>query len=746
MLFLVTVPATNERGPRYMEKALAAIHQARLRRPVTFRFGALQGQIGLFIQCHPRDRETVLEPIIASYPQCSISPIAAATPAAAGESWSSDVELKPELFPILRHAQFEDPLNHNLADPVSGLLRAILPDQSLECRIEICVRKATRHRAHTARAAVRLLDREFFRHHHGIAGFFAHRVTRPRGWRLAWLLGWAAWCTPQSNRTALETSASRQHDREEDLQAAAEKLGGHLFETRIRLSVHAPADCKVQAVQRLERMVGALGAFTKSRLATFSATKPRRDSRAKQRLTSFLLSHEELATLWHPPTAAAQAERMQSSEFQELEAPAVLHSEGEGTVVLGRVRFRDDERLAGLALEDRRRHLCIIGKTGMGKTTLIQNMVAADMQAGRGVCLVDPHGDLAESIAALVPSQRTNDVILFDAASRELTLGFNPLECHDPSRIDQVTSGVVSAFKKINSSWGPRLEDTLRNAVFAIVERGGNLMTVMQLLGERPFREQLVPSIADPVVRSFWLHEFASWSDNYRTEAVAAIQNKLRPFLTSTNLRAIVSQPGRTLNLRAVMDEGQILIVNLSKGRLGEDNSTLLGAFIITSLQQAAMTRANVPEADRRDFFLYVDEFQNFTTGSFASVLSEARKFRLSLIIAHQYLSQVDEETASAVFGNVGSLVAFQVGSDDAERLAIQLGKYPGQLGPENLTGLPKYTAYTRLLIDGMPSKPFSLTTLPPPVNALDPDRAAIVRRVSRRRFASDTAPPHVQV
>ena len=240
----------------------------------------------------------------------------------------------------------------------------------------------------------------------------------------------------------------------------------------------------------------------------------------------------------------------------------------------------------------------------MGKTTLIQNMIAEDIAAGRGVCLVDPHGDLAESIASLVPSHRTNDVILFDVASRDYVVGFNPLASRDPSRVDQVTSGVVSAFKKLHDSWGPRLEDTLRNAVFATVEQGGNLVSVMRLLGERPYRERMVPQIRDEVVRSFWIHEFASWSDNYRTEAVAAIQNKIRPFLTNTTMRAIVSHPGRSLDLRQVMDKGQVLIVNLSKGRVGEDNATLLGAFLVTNLQQAAMTRADVPEAERRDFFL----------------------------------------------------------------------------------------------------------------------------------------------
>ena len=361
-------------------------------------------------------------------------------------------------------------------------------------------------------------------------------------------------------------------------------------------------------------------------------------------------------------------------------------------------------------------------------------MVAADMRAGNGVCLIDPHGDLADSIASLVPKHRTNDVMLFDAGSDDMTIGFNPLACSDPSRIDQVTSGVVSAMKKLYESWGPRLEDTLRNAVFAIVERGGNLMSVMQLLGDKEYREQLVPLINDPVIRSFWVREFASWSDNYRTEAVAAIQNKLRPFVVHSKIRAIVTHPAPALDCRRIMDEGRVLIASLSKGRLGEDNATLLGALLVTSIQQAAMTRADIPESERRDFYMYVDEFQNFTTGSFASILSEARKYRLSLIVAHQYLSQLTDETADAVFGNVGSIVAFQVGNDDAQRLAEQLGKYPGQIAPENLTGLPKYTAYARLLVDGMPSSPFSMQTLPPP-QEIDSDRAAIIRGVMARRF-----------
>jgi hypothetical protein len=586
---------------------------------------------------------------------------------------------------------------------------------------------------------VRRLDREFFRHRHRLAGYFARNYTRGHILGIAWLLGRLSLRTAASERRTLETTTSRVHEREEDLQAAADKVGSHLFETQIQLIVSAPAEERERAVERLQSLVGAFGAFTRSRLARFIASPVRRGT--SLRCPSFLLSHEELATIWHPPVASSGTEKLKTTAFTEFEAPAILPNLDElGAVTLGRVRFRDDARLVGLDLEARRRHIYIVGKTGMGKTTLLQNMLVSDMRTGRGVGLIDPHGDLAESLVGLVPKHRTNDVILFNVGSPDHVLGFNPLACTDPSRIDLVTSSVVSALKKMHDSWGPRLEDTLRNAVFAIVEHGGNLLDVMRLLGEKAYRERTVIRIQDEVARSFWLNEFASWSDNYRTEAVAAIQNKVRPFLSNRIVRAILTAPGAGLNLRKVMDDGKILIVNLSKGRIGEDNSNLLGAFLVSSIQQAAMTRSDLPEAERRDWTCYVDEFQNFQTGSFDSVLSEARKYRLNLVCVHQYLSQLSDTIANAIFGNVGSMVAFQVGTDDAVKLAEQFGQFPEQIGPENLTGLPKYTAFARLLIDGTPSQPFTIQTLPP-TPELDLGRAEIVRRVLQRRLSKDPLP-----
>lgn len=722
-----------------MERAFAAIHQANYDRlPITLEYGTHDGETGLFLRMSDVLRDLVLSPITANYPNCSTIPVRSKEGTdSTWETWSAELDLLPDLFPILRHAQFEDLLNGTFADPISSVLRTIKPDGRLHSRIEIVITPTRAIRCRFATQAVKRLDQDFFHRHHRIAHYYASRITQRRGWFLPWILGLIVARTSTRSHRTLDTSASRLHDREDDLIAASEKIGGHLFDTRIRLIVQTAPDDHRVGYDRVRQMAGAFGSFTKSRLATFHLRHFGKGIQSIPRGPGFLMSHEELATLFHPPTAAAAPERMTVNEFVELEAPTKLPPISEkGSVQLGRVRFRDDQRPVTLSLEDRRRHLYIVGKTGMGKTTLIQNMIRSDLLCGHGVCLVDPHGDLAETVVGLVPKHRTNDVVLFDAAGQDQAISFNPLACPDPSHIDRVTSSVVSAFKKLHDSWGPRLEDTLRNAVFATVEQGGNLMAVMRLLGERAYREQAVTKIRDDVVRRFWTQEFAFWSKAYRTEAVAAIQNKIRPFLTNTNIRSIVSQDGDSLNLRGIMDTGKILIVNLSKGRMGEDNATLLGAFLVTSIQQAAMTRADQPEGSRRDFFLYVDEFQNFTTGSFASVLSEARKYRLSLIVAHQYLSQLDQQTADAVWGNVGSMVAFQVGSDDAAILSQQLAKHRDQITTENLTGLPKFSAYTRLLIDGVPSNPFSMRTLPPPADSFDTERADIIRRTSQRRHA----------
>ncbi len=432
-----------------------------------------------------------------------------------------------------------------------------------------------------------------------------------------------------------------------------------------------------------------------------------------------------------------QVPTLNVAPYRQLEPPIGLPDprREQGIVTLGRTNFRDHHRPFGVRPDDRRRHLYIVGKTGMGKSTLLLNMLADDIAAGRGCCLVDPHGDLAESLLAQVPSKRTNDVVYFDAGDQNHPLAFNPLANCNPQARPLVTSGILTAFKKIwGDFFGPRMEHIFRNCLLALLETpDASLVSLVQLLGDGAYRRSVVQRIRDPVVRSFWLNEFAGMPQKLQAEAIAPIQNKVGQFVSSPLLRHILGQPRSTIDLRQIMDCGQVLIVNLSKGRVGEDASSLLGSLLITSLQLAAMSRADVREDQRPDFHLYVDEFQHFAAESFATVLSEARKYRLSLTLANQYLAQMDEATGAAVFGNAGSLVSFQVGADDAEVLAAQLGAV---VTPQDIQALPKYEAYARLLIDGLPSRPFSMRTLSPAPAAADLHRAEIIRRMSRRRYA----------
>ena len=408
-------------------------------------------------------------------------------------------------------------------------------------------------------------------------------------------------------------------------------------------------------------------------------------------------------------------------------------------IIIGERHGWGDPQPFGISPVDQRQHVYVIGKTGTGKSTLLRNMIIQHITLGHGVGLIDPHGDLAESLLDCVPPHRTNDVVVFDAGDTDHPLSFNVLDCPFPSLRPLVASGVLSAFKKLyGDSWGPRLEHILRNALLALLDvPGTSLVSLLRLLSESRFRAEIANRVSDPVVRAFWQREFAGMHLKLQIEAVAPIQNKVGHFVSSSILRNIIGQSRNALPLRRLMDEGKVLLCNLSKGRIGDDASTLLGSFLVTAIQLAAMSRANVPERERRDFWLYVDEFQNFATESFASILSEARKYRLGLTVANQYLAQIDEPTLHALFGNVGTLVAFQAGARDAELLAEQFGS---ELAVQDLLRLPRYQAYVRLLIDGMPSPPFSMRTLPPPVSRRRVARPAVIRRTSRHRYARPRA------
>lgn len=379
----------------------------------------------------------------------------------------------------------------------------------------------------------------------------------------------------------------------------------------------------------------------------------------------------------------------------------------------------------------------LIGKTGMGKSTILENMIVEDINAGRGVAIVDPHGDLAEKIIEFIPNHRINDVIYFNPSDIDYPIAFNVVEQVDPHLRHLVASGLIGVFQKLwADSWGPRLEYILRNAILAILDYpGSTLLGVTRMLSDKSFRKKVIEKIQDPVVKAFWVNEFAGYADKFAAEAVSPIQNKVGQFLSSSLIRNIVGQVKSSIDLRSVMDDGKILIMNLSKGRIGEDNSELLGSMMITKIQLAAMSRVNVPESERHDFYLYVDEFQNFATDSFANILSEARKYRLNLILAHQYIEQLSEKVKPAVFGNVGSMIVFRVGAIDAEELVKE---FTPVFTEEDIVNLPKYEFYIKLMIDGVSSDPFSARGLPPLTNEQKTDNHEKVIKVSRERYASD--------
>ncbi len=375
--------------------------------------------------------------------------------------------------------------------------------------------------------------------------------------------------------------------------------------------------------------------------------------------------------------------------------------------------FRNQYRRFGIKTDDRRRHMYLIGKTGMGKSTVLENMIVEDIRQGKGVAVVDPHGDLAEKIIKYIPAHRVKDVIYFNPADVDYPLSFNVVEQVEPHLRHLVASGLIGVFQKLwADSWGPRLEYILRNAILAILDYpNSTLLGITRMLSDKSYRKKVVEKIQDPVVKAFWTKEFAGYADKFASEAVSPIQNKVGQFLSSSLIRNIVGQVHSSINLREIMDDGKVLIMNLSKGRIGEDNSELLGSMIITKIQLAAMSRVDIDEADRRDFYLYVDEFQNFATNSFANILSEARKYRLNLIMGHQYIEQLDEKVKFAVFGNVGTLVVFRVGAADAEELVKE---FTPVFTEEDLVNLPKYNMCLKLMIDGIASDPFSARGLPP--------------------------------
>jgi type IV secretory pathway TraG/TraD family ATPase VirD4 len=411
----------------------------------------------------------------------------------------------------------------------------------------------------------------------------------------------------------------------------------------------------------------------------------------------------------------------------------------EGTLIGVNV-YRGEEQLVRIKEDDRRRHIYMIGKTGTGKTTVFKQMAESDIQAGKGVCYIDPHGDAIDDLLSRIPPERFEDVVLFDPADMDRPCGLNLLEWKKPEEKDFLVGEWIAIFYKLFDPSrigiiGPQWEHWGRNAALTVMEQpgGGTLLEIPRLFTDADFREEAVANVTDPVVKSFWVKQMAQTADFHKSEMLNYFISKFGRFMTNSMMRNIIGQQKSSFDLREIMDKGKILLVNLAKGKIGEINSHLLGLVLVSKIQMAAMSRADIPEKERRDFYLYVDEFQNFTTDSFISILSEARKYRLNLNVTNQYIAQLDEGIRNAVIGNAGTMITFRVGALDAEFLVKE---FEG-LSELDLMNLDNFNAYIKLLIDGVASKPFSLRTIKPSANP-DEETMQTVRRLSRLRFGRE--------
>lgn len=519
----------------------------------------------------------------------------------------------------------------------------------------------------------------------------------------------------------------------------------------VRLMVASPS-ATLPLLPYLQNLAGTFGGFSLAEGNQFHFKKPLFNKTAlvnRMKLRTFkyfehtkqILNSQELATMWHPPgMALAGIKNMAWGKTLKGEPPENLpiikenmaEEEKKDINFFAKTEFKNKETIFGVSAKDRGKHIYIMGKTGAGKSTLIANMAIDDIRKDRGIGIIDPHGDLCETVVDYIPKRRLNDVVYLEPFDTERPFSLNVLETKDPQHRHLIASGIVSIFSKLYAaSWGPRLEYVLRNVVLTLLELpDATLADVLPLLAHQSFRERAIEKITDPVIRDFWVKEFAKYPPKMQAEVVSPIQNKVGQFVTTKMIRNIIGHPKSSISLETIMDEGKILLLNLSQGKLGEDNASLLGAMIITQIQLAAMRRAFKKEEDRRPFFLYVDEFQNFATSSFLKILSEARKYRLSLTLANQYIDQLEEDIQRAIFGNVGTLMTFFVGARDAQVLSKE---FAGLYSDADLVSLGKHEIIIKLSIDFATSFPFPAKTLPLP-KLVNQNKEKIIR-VSKEKY-----------
>lgn len=565
------------------------------------------------------------------------------------------------------------------------------------------------------------------------------------GGGLQWFAGLleALWRPPEQGDSKEATELSeRDKTRISEAEKKATKLG---FQVKIRLAYLG--ESQTNAKLRMQALVGTFKQFNSTNLNGFKASKaafgkeflgPYRKRAFND--AGFILNIEEIASVYHLPHTNVETPNIVWASSKTAEPPAKLpiitgnDSTDDQISAFGVTNFRGINHQFGMLRFDRSRHVYIIGQTGAGKSGLLELFALSDIFHNQGYAIIDPHGDFAIDNMQFIPGSRINDVIYFNPADTAHPLGFNPLEVTDPRQKTNISSEVIGVLKRMfGDSWGPRLEYILRYTILALLDRPETTMLdITRMLTDKKFRKETLEYCKDTVVLQFWNVEFASWNDKFVAEAVAPVLNKVGAFTANPVIRNIIGQPKSTFNIREIMDQGKILIVNLSKGLIGEDNAAILGSFMVTKIQLAAMSRSDIPDIrDRRPFYLYVDEFQNFATDSFATILSEARKYGLNLTVANQYISQMTDNVRDAVFGNVGTMISFRASADDAPILAKQ---FEPNFEPIDILQMHNRHFIINMVIGGEKVPAFSAKTLelPPP----QADNTSLIIEHSRRMYS----------
>ena len=730
VLLVLEIPRTNDKQELAAEQLFASLHgilrdnkELRLsgghQEHISFEIASVNGQIRFYVWV-PKTLQSFVEgQIYSQYPTVQIHQADEDYTEHERDhevAYSTELTLTTDEFlPIRTFQNFE-------VDPLAGITGTLakLETTGEELWIQVLVRPIPDDWQNAADRYINSIKngRMF-----SLPGF---------GGSMQWLIGvlGALWQPPEqgaNQSTAVELS-DRDKTRISEAEKKATKLG---YEVKIRLVYMG--ESQTNAKLRMQALVGTFKQFNSTNLNGFRTVKGvfGKEFIDKYRKRSFIgdgfiLNIEELASVFHLPHTNVETPNIVWASSKTAEPPSklpVLTGEDvndDQISAFGVTNFRGISHQFGMLRYDRSRHVYIIGQTGAGKSGLLELFALSDIFHNQGYAIIDPHGDFAINNMKFIPGSRLNDVIYFNPADTAYPLGFNPLEVTNPNQKTNISSEIIGVLKRIfGDSWGPRLEYILRYTILALLDRPeATMLDITRMLTDKEFRKETLTYCRDTVVLQFWNVEFASWNDKFVAEAIAPVLNKVGAFTANPIIRNIIGQPKSTFNIRQIMDEGKILIVNLSKGLIGEDNAAILGSFLVTKIQLAAMSRSDIPDVrDRRPFYLYVDEFQNFATDSFATILSEARKYGLNLTVANQYISQMSDTVRDAVFGNVGTMISFRVSADDAPILAKQ---FEPNFEAIDLLQMHNRNFVVNMVIGGEKTPAFSARTLELPPSQAD--------------------------